>query len=122
MIRIASFRLKFKEFSDEAANPDSDIQISFDEAKLIMGDEAKWLEFYDLAFGYLVAHLYVLNRSTETGASEGNFPTKLQTVGETTIVTAIKDQDIDISQLYTTSYGRSYKKFVRIVFTGIYGV
>ena len=122
MILVADFRTRFPEFADIALFTDARIQLMIDEAVILMADEVRWLDWYELAQNYLVAHLLTLANATESGDGEARFPLKKQDVDDVLIESAVNKVAADISPLFTTTYGQSYYRYLRMTFTGIYGV
>lgn len=72
MITVASFRLRFPQFSDSVEYPDERIQLYIDDSVLFMGDdESRWCGKYDLAQSYLVAHMLYNSTLLEAGGTIG---------------------------------------------------
>lgn len=122
MITIPDFRLRFTEFSDGTLYPNPRIQIAIDEAVIVMSDEGKWLDWYDLAQHYLTAHILTLNESSESGDSGSMFPVKKQEVDDVIIENAVAAFEADTSLIFSTLYGQRYYRYLRYTFTGLYGV
>jgi hypothetical protein len=119
MATVADFQDRFPEFCEEE---DPRVQLFLDDAALLMNSQEKWLDFYDVAHQYLAAHLLTLASSTETGDSGILAPIKRQEVDDVVIEQAIDSVKVSKDDLYSTSYGKSYIRYQRIVFAGIYGV
>ena len=66
---VATFRVRFPEFADEATYPDERIQLFLDDAvEFHLGSkEARWCGKYDYAHAYLAAHLLVAANRTASG-------------------------------------------------------
>ena len=119
MASVVDFQTRFPEFSDEG---NERIQMFLDDTALIMGADARWLGFYDVAQLYHTAHLLVAALATEAGDSGILAPVKHQEVDDVVIKNAISDVKPTFEDLYSTSYGKRYVSYRRKVFAGIYGV
>jgi len=122
MITLPDFRFRFPEFGDVALYPDGRIQMVLDEAVILMADEPKWLDWYVLAQYQLVAHLLTIYSSSESGDAGSMFPTKRQEVDDVIVENAVSDFAADTSLIHSTIYGQRYYTYLRLTFTGLYGV
>lgn len=122
MITIAAFRTRYPEFSDETLFPDARIQMFIDDAAIWMSEEERWLDWYSLAQFCLVAHFLAVATITESGDSTSLFPVALQEVDDVVIKSAVSDVKPTMDNFVTTSYGQCYKRYLKMTFTGIYGV
>jgi len=89
---------------------------------LLMGTAERWLDFFDVAHAHHAAHLLTLSDATSFGDSASLAPIKEKTVDDVTIKNAIADVKATYDDLLSTSYGKQFIKYRRIVFAGIYGV
>lgn len=121
MAEVADFFDRFPEFCSEK---DSRVQMFLDDAALLMSSPSRWLGFYDVAHLYLAAHLLTLAKASEMGDSNSIFPIKKQEVDDVVVEHAVAHHSVSPTSedLYSTTYGKSYVRYRRIAFTGIYGV
>jgi len=119
MADVASFHLRFPEFSDAA---DARVQMFLDDAALLMESPDKWLDFYDTAHAYFAAHLLSIGDASLTGDAGITGPIRKQEVDDVMIETAFADVHPSMDELLTTTYGKRYWQYRRIITVGIYGV
>ena len=119
MASVAQFQERFPEFCDVN---DTRVQMFLDDAALLMKSPDKWLSFYDVAHSYHAAHFLVVAEATEMGDSGILAPVKEQEVDDVVIKNAIGDVEVTFDDLYSTSYGKRYVSYRRIITAGIYGV
>jgi hypothetical protein len=119
MASVSDFQTRFPEFCDQS---DSRIQLFLNDTALLMASETKWLGFYDVAQQYYTAHFLVVADTTESGDTNILAPVKHQEVDDVTIKSAIGDVSPTFDELNSTSYGKRYISYRKIVFTGMYGV
>lgn len=123
MITVANFRIRFPEFSDDTLFTDARIQMFIDDAVIWMSeDDGRWLDWYELAQYYLVAHFLTVATLTEGGDANSQFPVALQEVDDVIIKSAVSDVKPTMDVFHTTSYGQTYYRYLKMTFTGIYGV
>ena len=122
MIQITDFRTRYPEFSDATLYPDARIQMLIDDAVIWMSDETRWLNWYDLAQNCLVAHFLAVATLTEAGETNSQFPIARQEVDDVVIESAVSGVSPTMDDFFSTSYGQSYYRYLRMTFTGIYGV
>ena len=122
MITIEDFRLRYPEFSDIDMFADERIQLFIDDAVIWMSEESRWLDFYPLAQNCLVAHFLAVSTLTESGDANSIFPVRKQEVDDVIIESAVNDINPTMDNFHSTSYGQSYYRYLRMTFTGIYGV
>jgi hypothetical protein len=122
MADVALFRARFPEFDDAVGYPDARIQLFLDDAALLMNEESKWLSFYDPAQSYYAAHLLVVGEATENGDVGVRAPVKKKEVDDVVIEKAISDISPTMSDLYSTSYGKRYLHYRKIILSGPVGV
>ena len=122
MITIGEFRVRYPEFSDEDFYSDARLNLFISDAVTIMADENRWLDFYNIAQAALVAHLLTIADNTEGGGDAGMFPISKQEVDDVIIQSAVNPVDVNSSLLYSTTYGRVYYRYLRMVFTTIIGI
>ena len=118
MATVATFNLRFPEFCDE---DDDRIQLFLDDAALLMADTPKWLDFYDVAHQYFSAHLLSVATAQMVGDSGAFAPIKKQEVDDVVIEQAVSEVHPNMDELLTTSYGKRYWQYRRIITVGIYG-
>jgi len=82
----------------------------------------EWLVFYEVAHVYFAAHLLTVASFTAMGDSNGLYPVKESEVDDVIIKNAVGDISPTADDLYSTSYGKRYVGYRRIVFVGMYGV
>lgn len=119
MASVADFQERFPEF---CGVDDDRVQMFLNDTALLMNSADKWLDFYDVAQLYYTAHFLVVAETTESGDSGILAPVKHQEVDDVVIKNAIGDVDPTFDDLYSTSYGKRFISYRRIVFAGIYGV
>jgi hypothetical protein len=119
MVSVADFKIRFPEFSTV---PDSTIQISLDDAALLMKDKPKWLDFYDVALMYLAAHLLYSGLQSASGDGTPLAPVSHQEVDDVIIKKALAHLEPSADELYSTSYGKRYMWYRKICLTGPRGV
>lgn len=122
MITVSNFRIKFPEFEDAIMFTDARIQMSIDEAVIVMTSEDRWLDWYELAQYYLVGHLLAIANASESGSGDARFPVSGQVVDDVSISQAVAAANPSGSLLFTTIYGQAYYRYLRMTFAGIYGV
>jgi len=115
----ASFKTRFPEFGSV---DNARVQMMLDDAALVMGEESRWLNVYNLAHQYYSAHLLAIARHTEKGDIGLVSPRKMQQVDDTTIQNAISDLAVTAEDLFATSYGKRYLSYRQMCFQGIRGV
>lgn len=119
MANVVDFTDRFPEFCQVN---DTRIQMFLDDAALLMGADTRWLEFYEVAHAYHAAHLLTVAEFSAMGDSGGIYPVKESEVDDVIIKNAIGDITPTMDDLYSTTYGKRYISYRRIVFVGIYGV
>jgi len=119
MASVADFVKRFPELCTEDSVR---IQLFLDDAALLMGSEARWLDFYHTAQLYFAAHLLAIALVTETGDTTATAPIAHQEVDDVVIKRAFAAADVSSDELYSTSYGKRYLQYRRIAFAGMYGV
>lgn len=122
MITLAEFRARFPEFASETEYPDVRITIMIEEADILMRDPTRWGRLYKPSQLYLTAHLLTLAEYTSTGTAGANFPINKQVVDDVEVGFAVVPVQPDIDTYLTTSYGQSYNKYLRMVYSGPYVV
>ena len=122
MATIGDIRVRYPEFSDKVEYPDARIQLFLSDAVTIMGALGRWLVFYDIAQAALVAHLLTLADQTSGGDNGGGYPMRRQEVDDVKIENAIADVKASDSLIFSTMYGRTYYRYVRMEFTSILAV
>lgn len=120
MATLADFRARFPEFDGVA---DGRVQIFLDDAALLMASPDRWLDFYDVAHAYHVAHLLTVSIWTSYGDAGAIGPVKKKEVDDVVIEKAV-GAGVTPTTLnwFSTSYGQQYYQYLRVCFTGIYGV
>ena len=119
MIEVSTFKLRFPEFDDVE---DARISLFIQDAVLLMETPERWLDFYDVAQAYFVAHMLYKGITMEGGDANAMYPVERQEVDDVTVEYAVKKIDPKTEDLYSTSYGKTFVMYRRICFTGIYGV
>ena len=119
MASVIDFQERFEEFADAS---DDKIQLFLNDTALLMGDLAKWLDFYDTAHCYYAAHFLVVSEASETGDSGVLSPIKRKEVDDVTIENAITSVSPTFDELQSTTYGKRYYHYRRIITAGMYGV
>lgn len=117
---VASFITRFPEF---CTVEEERVQIFLDDAALLMGTgEDRWLVFYDVAHCYHAAHLLVAGTASKLGDDGVLSPIKKQEVDEVVLENAIDNISATADDYNSTTYGKRYLYYRRIVFAGIIGV
>ena len=120
MTDLAAFKVRFPEF---ASTSDERIQLFADEAELIMWEDGdRWLDFYDVANQYLVAHLLAIGNIQASGDVGVLSPVSKQEVDDVIVESAVGNRPYTADMLSSTSYGNQYMMYRRMCFAGIYGV
>lgn len=121
MITAADFKVRFPEY---AATDDARVDLFIADAVFFMGPDtnSKWLNKYDYAQSYLVAHLLTLANLSATGDSGAPAPIKKQDVDGVLIESAIVPVEPTLDEYYSTTYGKRYVLIRRTCFNGIIGV
>lgn len=119
MASVADFKKRFPEFCDI---DDDRAQMFLDDAALLMADPVRWLSYYDVAQLYFAAHLLFSAESSSWGDGSILAPSTKQQVDEVLVESAIANVHPSFDELLSTSYGKRYYGYRRIVFAGIYGV
>lgn len=120
-ITPVAFTQRFPEFAGGQYSL-SRVQMFIDDAALIMADEEKWLGYYHVAQAYYVAHLLTIANKTVAGDTGVTAPVALQEVDNVVIQQAITPVEATADELLSTSYGKRYWQYRRMVFAGPYGV
>ena len=108
---IATFRIRFPEFSDDTTYPDARIQLFIDDAALCI-DEDRYGNMYDLAICYLAAHKLYLG--TQTASSSANAqkigPIASKSAGQVSVSRAVNSLDLSDGDSYylQTLYGQEF--------------
>lgn len=122
-VDIATFRLRFTEFSDETLYPDPRIQLFLDDSILYLGDnESRWNGKYNLAQSYLAAHLLTVGSKTsfgDSGSTMGTITNK--SAGGVSVSRSVSSKDrSDLDEWYlTTSYGQQFVNIRNLCFVGV---
>ena len=123
-VSIATFRIRFPEFSDNSEFPDPRIQLFLDDVVLlhIGSDELRWNGKYDIAQAYLAAHLL----SKGTGSEAGDSTSKSGSVSSTSAGgvsvsrdTVTKDRSEGDGFYMSTSYGQQFIVIRNTTFVGV---
>lgn len=110
---VATFRVRFPEFSDSIEYPDARIQLFLDDAKdcYLGTNEARWCGKYDYAQAYLAAHLLVIGTGAEAGDSSVKAgPISSKSAGGVSVSRAVMVKDrSDTDDFYmSTVYGQQF--------------
>ena len=120
---VATFRIRFPEFSDPVEYPDARIQLFLDDATCFIGtDEARWCGKYDLAHCYLAAHLLTKGTATEAGdTSSTSGPISSKSAGGVSVTRAVTSKDrSDSDEFYSsTAYGQQFLNIRNTCFVGV---
>jgi hypothetical protein len=119
MTSVAEFQIRFPEF---AMTDVARIQLFLDDAALIMSSKPKWVEFYNIALSYFAAHLLVCAEATESGDITALAPISKKEVDDVLIEKAITAVSPTQDDVYSTSYGKRYASYRRIITVGMRGV
>ena len=122
MITTAELRIRYREFSDADMYPDSKLQLYINDAVILMADEHRWFDWYNQAQAALVGHLMYIADSSESGDGGIIAPMKKQDVDDVVIEQAVNAVDVTGLDYYATIYGQTYMRYVRMTFTGIFGI
>jgi len=89
------------------------------EATTEMGSESKWLNFYEIALGYLISHLAAIAEKYESGDHSPVQPYREKEVDGVRVEHAIsRDMQNNFDPYLATSYGQQYIKWRRIALAG----
>lgn len=119
MITVADFKTRFPEFTSVA---EPRVQLFIDDAVLLMATPDRWLTFYDVALSYHAAHLLYVGGLSESSDGGVVAPVKKQVVDDVALEQAVTALSPKASDLFSTSYGKRYYSYLRMVFAGPYGV
>lgn len=122
-VDVATFRLRFPEFADDAEYPDARIQLFIDDTLCYIGsDESRWCGCYDKAQAYLAAHLLAVGTNTELGdisASVGPVTGKSAGGVSVTKGAVAKDRSTADDFYASTSYGMQFLNIRDMCFVGV---
>lgn len=120
---VATFRIRFPEFEDDAVYPAARIQLFLDDTLFYIGtDENRWGLKYNIAQAYLAAHLLIKGTATEVGdTSAASGPIQSKTAGGVSVTRAVvaKDSSAADSFYSTTSYGQQFLIIRNQCFVGV---
>ncbi len=121
---VATFRVRFPEFSDDTEYTDARVQLFLDDAVNIhMGtDEDRWCNKYDFAQAYLTAHLLLKGEASEVGDSSANVgPVSSKSAGGVSVTKAVTAKDrSDTDDFYMSStYGQQFLNIRNTCFVGV---
>lgn len=123
-VSVATFRIRFPEFSDDTEFPDPRIQLFLDDVVLlhIGSDELRWNGKYDIAQAYLGAHLLIKGTASEVGDNTSKSGSVSSTsaggvsVGRDTVA---KDRSEGDGFYMSTSYGQQFIIIRNTTFVGV---
>lgn len=112
-VDVATFRIRFPEFSDNTEFPSERIQLFIDDSVIlhIGTDELRWGGKYDIAQAYLSAHLLSIGGETELGSKAANVgPVSSKSAGGVSVTKAVvaKDRSEGDDFYSSTSYGQQF--------------
>ena len=122
-VNVATFRIRFPEFSDVTEYPDARIQLFIDDTVLYIGsDETRWCNKYDIAQAYLAAHLLSIGTLSEAGdssSSSGAITTK-KAGGVSVTRASNSSQELGTSDGFyiSTIYGQMFLNIRNTCFVG----
>ena len=121
---VATFRVRFPEFSDDTEYPDLRVQLFLDDAANIhMGtDEDRWCNKYDFAQAYLAAHLLLVGTGSEAGDTSSKVGTiSSKSAGGVSVSKSVVAKDrSDMDDFYVSStYGQQFLNIRNTCFVGV---
>lgn len=114
MITLTAFKGRFPEHVSTA---DHIINMSIEDAVLVMSSEAKWGNKYEIAQMYLTAHFLTVALHTGSGDSTTLAPVKGQEVDDVSIDLAVTPS-ASFDDFNSTAYGQRYVMYRRMALTG----
>lgn len=117
MLTFQEFQLRFPELAEV---DETLFNFFLEDAKIEMGTiEERWVNFYNVAQAYLIAHYSIMSKRRASGKGAAAYPIKSKEVDDVVVSYAI--QDIDSSKLdlfTTTTYGQEYIRWRRMALSG----
>lgn len=123
-VSVATFRIRFPEFSDVTEFPDARIQLFLDDTVLlhIGSDELRWGGKYDVVQAYLAAHLLTKGTGTEVGditSRSGSVSSKSAGGVSVSRDNVAKDRSEGDGFYMSTSYGQQFIVIRNRCFVGV---
>lgn len=117
MLTFQEFQLRFPEL---VGVEETVFNFFLEDAKVEMGTiEERWVNFYNMAQAYLIAHYITLSGRRSSGKGAAVYPIKLKEVDDVVVSYAIQDVDSSKLDLFTTTvYGQEYIRWRRMAFAG----
>ncbi len=117
MLSFTTWQARFPQF---ATIPEATFNVYLGDAVLEMGSiEARWLDLYDVAQAYLVAHMLSMAEKFSVGDHTPQQPLRQKVVDGVEVEYAVSRDSVDNFDNYlSTSYGQQYTKYRRICFAG----
>ncbi|MBI0275414.1 DUF4054 domain-containing protein [Hafnia alvei] len=117
MVTFQDFTARFPEM---LIVPEARFNIFFRDSQVIMGkNESRWLNLYDMAQAYLIAHLTTVGSITMEGDTNPLAPLSRTDVDDVQVEYAVNSVTSGTSTEYqSTSYGQRYTQYRAMVFAG----
>lgn len=117
MVTFQQFVIRFPEY---AGVPEDRFNMFRDDAVLEMGtDNGRWLNVYDVAQYYLIAHMLVVAGMQATGDLTAVGPLRTTEVDDVVVEYAVsKTMENSFDEYLGTSYGQRYIKYRKMAFSG----
>ena len=119
MACVAEFQDRFPQFRE---TDELRVKLFLDDAALIMGEPSRWIDFFDVSHQYLAAHFLYLAEQSESGDGTAIAPVNHQEVNDVVVKTAVSAAPFSADDLNATTYGKSYLRYLKMIFQGPYGV
>ena len=95
--------------------------IWLDDAMIEMGsDNGRWINVYDIAQSYYIAHLVALSRIRQESDGSAIYPIKATEVERVEVEYAVSPASLNKLDNFTlTAYGQEYLRWRRMAFAGV---
>lgn len=117
MLTYQEFLLRFPELEGV-----EEVLFNFylEDAKVEMGTvEERWVNFYNMAQAYLIAHYITLYKRRQSGNGSATYPVKQKEVDDVVVAYGVGDVKPNQVDLFTTTiYGQEYIRWRRMAFAG----
>ena len=117
MLTYQEFLLRFPELGEVE---ETLFNFFLEDAKVEMGTiEERWVNFYNMAQAYLIAHYFTLASRRTSGKGTAAYPIKSKEVDDVVVEYAVQDVNPSKLDLFTTTvYGQEYIRWRRMAFAG----
>ena len=117
MVTLPMFVARFPEFTSISQGR---FDIFFGDAVIEMGtDDGRWINVYDVAQAYLIAHNLSVAQASEAGDINPMMPIRSSDVDDVLVEYAVaREVDGTLDNYDSTIYGQTYLKWRNQAFTG----